>query len=1070
MKSACSTWMRRLVGVFALLAIVASPAMAQDTTSEIRGKIFDPTGQPVSGAMVVVRDMRTGIDRNYTSNNSGVFLATRLPVGGPYKVTIDSVKTVDVPSISLGDTYNLTINLQQAAAIEEIVTIGQAAAIVDTAAGPASTYSLADLESSVAFNRDIKDVYAADPRLNLDGFQINCAGKHPRFNSITLDGISTNDRFGLNTNGYSTATGQPFPFDAIEQVAVELAPFDVTYGGFSACNVNAVTKSGANEWEGNVFYEYSDQDLINDELDGQPLTSEAYEKTKIGISGGGAIIQDRLFFYGAYEETESPQFVAQGFAGSGNGAERPWLSQSDYERVAAIASSSAYGGYDGGGMPQNRPNEEEKILARVDWNINGDHNAAFIYNYYEGSNLRCSDSDPNEFEYANHCYTKGAEATTNTLTLSSQWTDSFSTEIFFNNNEMIDSQVTVGPKDFGDHQIDMGSNVIYIGADDSRQANRLFYKSDFFKLVGQYLAGDHIITGGYEREELEVFNIFVQHSAGGEWDYDDDSDGNPAFCDALTAQQRFDDPACGTSGIDKFELGTPNAIFYGSGGGTNVAEDAAANFTNIQNSLYLQDEVFIDHLDLSVVVGLRYDWFESDDTPVFNSNFTNTVGIRNDANVDGLDILMPRFGFTWGATPDLDVRGGVGLFSGGNPNVWLSNAYSNDGVTNVQERLFLDGDLSVFDGGIPLARDGRPGYDPPAELYDNVADTDFNNGSTSGVVFLDPNYKQPGEWKFALGATWQMPWWEMQMDVDLLYTRLYNGAIYYDMSQEQVGETVLNQPIYDYVAGERAFMLSNADGVSTSKVLSMTIDKRFDWGLDLLFGYAYTEAEDVNPMTSFVAESGWTNVATNDVNFPSRGISDYVVPHRFTLRASFAREFFGDNSTRFTAVMYTKQGQPGSYVFDANGGLEGNNRNARSLLYIPDGAGDPNVVFDPGFDQAAFFEWANARGLGSGFIPRNNQNAKWSTRLDFRVDQEVPLFFDDLKARAYLKIYNFGNMLNKDWGRQYDARFSPVTVVNGGIDAQGRYEFDQFFGGDITDLQEFSSLWELRMGIEINFR
>jgi hypothetical protein len=290
------------------------------------------------------------------------------------------------------------------------------------------------------------------------------------------------------------------------------------------------------------------------------------------------------------------------------------------------------------------------------------------------------------------------------------------------------------------------------------------------------------------------------------------------------------------------------------------------------------------------------------------------------------------------------------------------------------------------------------------------------------------------------------------------------------MSQEKVGETVLGQPIYDYVAGERAFMLSNADGVSTSKVLSMTIDKRFDWGLDLLFGYAYTEAEDVNPMTSFVAESGWTNVATNDVNFPSRGISDYVVPHRFTLRASFAREFFGDNSTRFTAVMYSKEGQPGSYVFDANGGLEGNSRNARSLLYIPDGAGDPNVVFDPGFDQAAFFDWVNARGLGTGFIPRNNDNAKWSTRLDFRVDQELPLFFDDLKARAYLKIYNFGNMLNKDWGRQYDARFSPVTVVNGGIDDQGRYEFNQFFGGDITDLQEFSSLWELRMGIEINFR
>ena len=216
--------------------------------------------------------MRTGSGRTYTTNRCGTFLASSLPVGGPYRVTVNNTQTVTVQSIGLGDTYNLTIEM--GAEIEEIITIGQSQSIIETPSGPAATFGLTDLQSAVAFNRDIKDVYTIDPRLNLDGFQINCAGKHPRFNSITLDGVSHDDRFGLNSNGYSTATGMPFPFDAIEQVSVELAPFDTNYGGFSACNINAVTKSGTNEWEANAFYEYTSDSWAEDTLDGRAVRSD----------------------------------------------------------------------------------------------------------------------------------------------------------------------------------------------------------------------------------------------------------------------------------------------------------------------------------------------------------------------------------------------------------------------------------------------------------------------------------------------------------------------------------------------------------------------------------------------------------------------------------------------------------------------------------------------------------------------------------------------------------------------------------------------------------------------------
>ena len=1071
------------VAVSVLMLAVAFPltASAQETTSSIRGKIRDAGGAAVAGATVVVRNMRTDVTYTYQSNSSGTFFATNLPVGGPYEVAVGTV-TVQVDRITLGDIYNVAIDLPTEGQLEEITVTGQALGAMDVAAGPTAAFSSYDIETSVNFNRDIVDVYSIDPRLNLDngdrGFEINCGGKHPRFNSVTLDGISQDDRFGLNTNGYSTAVGMPFPFDAIEQVAVELAPFDVTYGGFSACNINAVTKSGTNEWKGNVFYEFTSDSLRGDTFkdeDGEKetITSPSYEETTLGFSIGGPILKDRLFIYGAYEESEEPQFLAAGPAGSNNGEERDWLTQADYDRVANI-SNSVYG-YNPGGLPGDGAQETEKYMVRLDWNINDNHNMALIHNFFDGFQLRGSDNDPGEFEFPNHFYTKGAESTTTSLKLFSQWTDAFSTEMFISENEMIDSQVTVGDKDIGDHQISYNGrdNVIYLGADDSRQANNLRTESDYLKLSGQFLLGDHVITAGYEREKLTIFNIFVQHSRGGEYDYFDDSQGNPAFCDALTAQQRFDDPDCGMSGIDRFELGRPSRIYYGSGGGTNNPNDAAALFSNTLNTLYLQDEIFFDEFGLTVVAGLRYDFFESQDRPNYNQAVSDAIGIRNDANIDGLSLLMPRLGFTWEAREDLTVRGGFGLYSGGNPNVWLSNAWSNDGVTNVQVRLDnFSGADSVLDGSIPLVGP-RPGFDVPQELFDEVAATTPADGSDRRVVLLDPGYKQPREWKFAIGATYDLPWYDIVADIDYLHTEQDSSVLYVDVSQEVVGETPLGQPVYDYRAGagEDNLMLTNSSRNGQSDLFSISLKKNFDWGLDLMAGYAYTDADDVSPMTSFVASSNFTNLATNDINDPRAATSNYVVPHRFTFRASYANDFFGDNTTRFTMFGFVQEGQPQSYVM-GSAGLEGSDPFfGRHLLYVPTGASDPAVQFEPGFDQAAFFSWADDRGFARGaFVPRNATQAKSTSRVDFRIDQQFPAFIGDSKGKIFVKIYNLGNLLNDDWGRVNDAEFFSQQVVTSNYDSgSGQYVFERFSDRDVNDVLDIRSLYEIRLGIEIDF-
>jgi Carboxypeptidase regulatory-like domain len=1047
---------------------LSAPAFSQDMTSAIRGRINGTDGSPQANTTIVIEDTRTGATRTLQTNDSGAFYATNLSVGGPYRVTANG-RTVVIDSIALGDIYNVAIDMNSAP-VEEIMVLGRSGNIVDVASGPAATYSTFDLETSVAFDRDIKDVFMYDPRLNLDsGSAINCVGKHPRYNSVSLDGVSQNDRFGLNSNGYSTATGMPFPFEAVSQVAVELAPFDVTYGGFTACNINAVTKSGSNDFTGSAFYEYNNQDMRGDSLtvdgDESTFSSPDFKEEKRGFSLGGPLIRDRLFVFGAYEETETPEFIAQGFAGSGNGVERPWLTQSDFNRISNIATNTY--AYDAGGMPSDGAQTEEKYMLRMDWNISEQHDATVIYNYYDGIEDRASDSDSNEFEFANHFYRKGSESETLTFKLSSQWNSALSTDVFISRNTMDDSQVTVGPRDFAEMQIYMGSNTVYLGADDSRQANSLATESDFMKFTAEYLWNDHVVTVGYERDDLFVFNQFLQHARGGEYRFEDLSGNNPASCDALTALERQADPACGLTGVDNFELGIPTDIYYGSGGGTNNPDDAAASFSNVLNTVYVQDEFRLDDYALTLVAGLRYDWFTSDDRPNFNETFTNlNGGLRNDANVDGLDLLMPRLGFTWEAADDLTVRGGLGLYSGGNPNVWLSNAWSNDGLSNVQVRDRNNGNQSVLNDYV-LSGSQRPGYDVPQALKDQVAATTPASASDSFLVLIDPNYEQPSEWKFALGATYLLPT-GTTLEGDYLYSVANDPAFYVDVAQDIVGSTTAGQPIYANVRGQSNYMLTNSSESPESHSLSLLARQTYDFGLDWTFGYAYTQAEDLSPMTSSVASSNFSNLALSDINNPSAGTSNYETPHRFTARVSYGREFLPGYETRATMQWFRAKGQPQSYVMSSRG-LEGSNSgNRRHLLYVP-GPNDSNVVVGPNFDVAAFSDFVDANGLSQGFQTRNDFYSRWTSRMDLRLDQELPVFFSGANARVYVKVYNFLNMINDEWGHQYDAQFFSPDVVTQSVNAQGQYVFESFNSRSVSDLQETQSLWQVRLGIQFEF-
>jgi hypothetical protein len=499
--------------------------------------------------------------------------------------------------------------------------------------------------------------------------------------------------------------------------------------------------------------------------------------------------------------------------------------------------------------------------------------------------------------------------------------------------------------------------------------------------------------------------------------------------------------------------------------------------------VFIQDEIYFANQDLTLTAGLRYEWVSSDDHPNYNEALSTALGIRNDSGIDGINVLMPRIGVSWGIRDDLTLRGGIGLFSGGNPTVWLSNGWTNDGVTMVQTDIEYNeddengvprGNPSIFDGGIPL-ESGRTGGAIPTELFDLVAVTGPDTGATRRANLIDPDYEQPSEWKLSVGGTWDMPWGGWTAELDYMYSVLQDAAMYIDPGQEIQGTTLAGAPIYGLITPgvDQNLMLTNTNRDGTTHVISAVFTKDFENGLDFLLGYAYTDAEDVSPMTSFTAGTSFENLAGNFINDPRPAASNYNVENRVTLRLAYARDFWGDNTTRFTLMGFYNDGQPSTYTFESEDVLSDGDPDSH-LLYVPDGPTDPNVVYDPNFDaalQTEFFDWISKNNLKPGFVGRNSISTHSSSRLDLRIDQEFPLGVDGLKARAYLKIYNFTNMLNSDWGRLYDAEFdSPAVVTLSGLTPEGAYIYEDFSATSPTDLQSFSSLWELRLGIDIRFR
>ncbi len=1000
-------------GAIILALGLSTSTLANTTSSSIKGEIVGPQGNPVSDAVVTVTHVPSGSVKTIRVGENGVFNLKGLRVGGPYKISVDSemYKDADLSDVSLalGKPFQLDVQLEAKEAMETIVVSGARTNLLafTNERGPAANFSKDQIENAPAINRAITDIVRVDPRIyvsegNDGGDTIQCAGKNRRFNSFTVDGVRMDDIFGLSETGLPT-NRFPFSFDALEQVSVELAPFDVVYGGFSACTINSVIKSGSNELHGSIFYDYTDDGFRGDTIEGEDITWPEYEEKRYGMTLGGPIIKDKLFFFAAYEKLDGSDVYEGGVVGSGAGRASDFVTQAHVDEIMSIAQDLYQ--FDPGLIPSELPKGDEKFLVKLDWNINDDHRASLTY--VDSEDFDTKDSSFYDVQLASNLYKTQKELSSLSASLYSDWNDSLSTEVRITSLSVDNDNAPLYGTDFANVGIKIdGDRAVTFGGDVYRQSNRVEYGVDTFALKGSYYFDDgSTLTAGFEREEIDVFNLFGRYSE---------------------SEIIFDS-------IDDFRAGMPSSFSY-ENAATGDVNDVAGTWEYATNTLYAQyDFEAADGLDM--VFGLRYDQYDTSDKPVANPLFKQDYGFTNAQTLDGVSLLQPRFSVTYEFNDDMVLRGGLGLYSGGNPAVWLTNSFVRTGGKTFSTRdAGLEDGQSLFDVPHSGAEDGRPsgpGWGIPTSAYNEV-NSNLNSFSPyADVNYLDPDFKMPSEWKLSLGTTYTLTE-DIVSNFDILLSRSNNALMVKRGDLDPVldangNQALTEQGFPDYQSNRiESYVVTNADEHATSYVLSAAFAGEHDNGISWTLGYAYSDAEDIQGLVSSQAESNYQRTARRDAQGEVATTSNYNIKHRLTGTLTYKKQFFSGYDTRFSMFAVYQSGEVYSLTEDGTGTYA---RRGPVGELTEDG-----LVLVPG-------------------AKRNGEESPSWKKIDVKVTQEIPGIMEGHKASAFIVIDNFTNFLNDDWG-----------VLE---EQDGNYQFSEV--GDTPFVKQSASAYEIRVGVEYKF-
>ncbi len=1090
-----------------MIFIMPVASIAQETTASVRGVVTGPDGAPAVGESVTITDTRTGSSRRVTTGSGGAFTVRGLQVGGPYTIRVesDSYQNAIVTDVftNLSSTASFNIALDASSAIDEVTVTASQVSTIDVAIGPGSAFTTADIESMPSIQRQIRDVIRIDPRVSVArsdngaGSGINCLGGSSRSNAFTIDGAIANDGFGLNEGtGTSARFAFPVPFDTVESASVEFAPLDVQYGQFTGCAINIVTKAGSNEFHGSAFYMFNDDNISGDSIDGEQVIFDPFELEDYGVTVSGPIIKDKLFFSLAYEETNEPGVQNLGPI-DGGFANEDFLTLSEANQIRDVLINQY--GRDPGTLVRTLPQTSERIFARLDWNINDMHRAELSYTALEELNLDPDDLGFNGFSFSDNFENEGIDQDTLSLRVFSNWTDNFSTEFRYSTFDVTDIQGPFGGGEAQDEDIPRiileadGDDIFVSGPGFFRSANDLQYEVQQIKLAADYVVGDHTLTFGFEQESRDIFNLFIPNATG------TITFSGDTVADSIAALQ---------SGI------ADNITMLGSF--TQDPTDAAASFERDINTLYIQDEWQASE-QLTVVAGLRYDEYSSDDLPINNPQFLARYGFDNRQTFDGLELVQPRIGLRWDFPShnlgETQLNVGFGIFGGGDPTVHFANSYQNFGGAIGFGGIFAPTDV--------LAGGSFTGL--PAAVRQAAADAaNANNGAVAAV---DPNFDLPSNQRYSIGVNHLMASDNSFLDgwtvaADYIYTEHKNAVNFIDVrltpngvllpdGRPQFFEVDPTQPGCNATFNGLGRGFSNAgtnggacddtgnsnqDIVMTNgpegrtKSFSLQLAKDFNIGdrtsLGVNFGYAWLDSTVGNPVNSSTAGSNYEEVATAILNDVQLGPALWANEHNFVLRMNFEHYFFDDFPTQVGVFLQRRSGRPFSYTYEddtVERYFGDSDDEERILAFIPTGPDDSRFDFSglSAQEVAGFFDFLDRAGLtrfAGQVTPKNGFDSPWSTDLDIRISQDVPLPWADHSFNVFLNIENVLNLFS-DGGNI--RRFADTGDIQEGIrllEILGdTSNTDQFVVSDWYDeglnwqRDVDDTIWRMQLGFRYNF-
>ena len=1072
---------------------MVSAAIAQITTSGVKG-LIKANGEDVIGATITVTHVPTGAVYRSVTNSVGRFTIQGMRAGGPYTVEISYIgyKTKEIKNVTLklGEMSDLSTQLEEDAhALGEVVVKGKLG-LDASKTGAAASYSAKDIANMPSISHSIGDITRMNPMVSVSqSGAMSFAGVNNRYNSFQVDGAVNNDVFGLTSNGQNggQAGAQPISTETIDQVQVSVAPFDVRQSGFTGGAINAITKSGTNTFHGSVYGNWLNKDLIGSKytlMNGKD--SQKYDDEtdyRYGVTLGGPIIKNKLFFFANYEKSNKEYPNNYGY-----GSDASKLGTEGFKIADEVLSILKEKGYNASYNNPKNYTKSDKAGIKLDWNINDKHKATFGWRMVNAKQLN-SNSTAGYLNASDYQYDFVSKSNTFTAELNS----SFSEKI---NNQFQASYVSVrdhrDPKGIAPMiQIkNVGGGTLCLGTERSSTANSL--NQDIFSFTDNlnWYVNNHTLTFGTHGEYYKFKNLFIQDNYGTY--YFNNFDDFKMFASGQTYAASVDK----TTGVTTY-YNTLNQYRYCT---ANVAVTGdprwAPEFAAGQIGFYAQDKFNVTP-NFELTYGLRMDIPLFFDTPTENAEFNASAAkqgwnVVTNHKLSSTPMWSPRVGFRWNIEKEhnMILRGGAGIFTGRIPFVWLSNNFTNTGIQTSVYNVYGSTGLKEGKQNTGKLSDVSLIVDP----YKQSENTDKLGTSNQAINVFDKDFKFTQNLRLDLALDFTLA--GIDFTLEGVFSKNLNDIYYKDLTRTEAGKTLGetyeslsfdNRPMFAKITSTEdanlkkftnVYMLDNTSkGYSYN--LSLSAVKHFDFGLDLAASYTYSRSKSVNCGTSSVAQSNYNyNYTYQNPNSPELGFTAFNVPHQIKASAFYHKDYAEHWNTTVGLIYTGTSGSPYSLYYYGDLNQDGSNGN--DLMFIPTDEQIDKMQFKANKSYTAdqqkenFKEWiANDSYLSKHrgeYFKRYADNLPFESHFDFHLAQtykfkvgaqvhSVELSFD---------VLNVGNMFNKKWGRYTSTGaakyYSPVTYSG-----NGQFQFLHPGNYEMRSYDDYYSRWRGQLGLKYTF-